>query len=72
MKKIKEAEITELNDLYRNILKHGEISESGGAGLGLIEIARKSGQHIEFNFDEVDENVSYFSLQVTVERNNNE
>lgn len=41
----------ELKQLYRDRLKTTAISERGGAGLGLIELARKSGQPIKYEFD---------------------
>jgi hypothetical protein len=54
----------ELKKLYLDVLTHNEISNKGGAGLGLIEMARKSGQKLEFEFEEVDANFSYFYLQI--------
>lgn len=39
-----------LTRLYRERLSTSTISEKGGAGLGLIELARKSGQAIRYSF----------------------
>jgi hypothetical protein len=36
------------------------------AGLGLIQIARKSSDKIEYNFEEVDDSCSYYTLTVIV------
>jgi hypothetical protein len=54
----------ELKKLYLDVLAHNEISNKGGAGLGLIEMARKSGQKLEFEFEQVDKEFSYFYLQI--------
>lgn len=54
----------ELKILYLDVLQHNEMTNKGGAGLGLIEMARKSGQKLEFEFEEVDKDFSYFYLQI--------
>jgi hypothetical protein len=53
----------ELKIMYRSILSSGEFSEKGGAGLGLIEMARKSGNKIQYSFDN-DEDSCKFSYQL--------
>lgn len=40
--------------------------ESKGAGLGLIEIARRANSKIEYKFTPIDENISFFTIFVTV------
>lgn len=54
----------ELKKLYLDVLTNNERTNKGGAGLGLIEMARKSGQKLEFDFEEVDKEYSYFYLQI--------
>jgi hypothetical protein len=54
----------ELRILQKDVLAKGRLSEKGGAGLGIIEMARKSGQKIEYSFDKVDEHVSLFYLHL--------
>lgn len=57
----------ELRKLYREQLKSGETSpDSRGAGLGLIEIARRASSKIEYEFTPVDENNTFFSMIVTI------
>jgi hypothetical protein len=41
----------ELTKLYKDQLKHGKLSREGDAGLGLIEIARKSTENIKFTVE---------------------
>jgi len=40
--------------------------QSKGAGLGLIEIARRATAPIEYTFEPVDENVSFFTMYVEI------
>ena len=59
---LQSASFEELKDLYREVLKDNEFSEKGGAGLGLLEIAKKTNNKFYFKFQQVDENYSYFYL----------
>ncbi len=56
----------ELNKYYKKILKNDVLSDKGGAGLGLIEIARKSENLLQYDFREADETYSYFYLNMLV------
>lgn len=60
-------ETKELRNLYRTILDEGELSDEGGAGLGLIEMARKTGNKLMYSFDRGDEKVSHFYLMLVLE-----
>ena len=41
-----------------------EQAEKGGGGLGMIDIARKSGQKLNYHFTEIDETFSFFNLNI--------
>jgi len=56
----------ELKTTYRKRLDVGKVSLKGGAGLGMLAIIRKSGGKIEYEFKKVNDNFSFFSLQVKV------
>lgn len=56
----------ELKAYHREILLHGKISNKGGAGLGLIDMARKSGNKLLYAFEKVDEKFSYFYLHTEI------
>jgi len=56
--------------LYKETLNNGEISLKGGGGLGFIDIARKSGQKLDYNFINIDEKYSFFTLIVRIEKVN--
>jgi hypothetical protein len=57
-----------LKDLYKSIIKNTTISEKGGAGLGFVDMARKSGGKLEFEFPEMSADYCFFSLKVNVPR----
>lgn len=63
---INNMEQDELKDLYRSLMAHGEYSDKSGAGLGLIDIARKSGEELEFQFFDLDENTKFFALSTKI------
>ncbi|MBP8824637.1 MAG: SiaB family protein kinase [Flavobacteriales bacterium] len=60
----------ELHDLYKDTLGNGSFTRTGGGGLGLIDIARKSGQKLEYGFVPMDEKNTFFSLNVNVASRN--
>ena len=57
----------ELRGLYRLKLKNDPRTDKGTAGLGLIDIARKSKSKLVYEFIEVDEVSSFFCLKVFIE-----
>ncbi|MFY0625445.1 MAG: SiaB family protein kinase [Reichenbachiella sp.] len=57
-----------LKKLYKEILYNGEFSDRGTAGLGFVEIARKTGQKLSYEFHSVNDEYSYFTLQIRVAR----
>ncbi|HMC97603.1 MAG TPA: DUF6272 family protein, partial [Flavobacteriales bacterium] len=56
----------ELRDLYKEILADGRFSSAGGGGLGMVDIARKSGGKLEYGFVPYDQDNAFFSLNVNV------
>lgn len=56
----------ELKQLYKEVLANGSFSDKGGASLGLIEMARKSGLPIKYAFQESSQNQSRFFLSLEV------
>jgi hypothetical protein len=55
-----------LREFYREKLADGTYSKNGGGGLGMIDIARKSGSKLEYGFVPYDEDNAFFSLNVNV------
>jgi hypothetical protein len=64
---INNLESGEIRSVYRNMLSHSEFSSKGGAGLGLIEMAKKTGNKLDFDFVILDDKYSYFVLSKTVD-----
>jgi hypothetical protein len=57
-----------LKELYKEIIKNTTISEKGGAGLGFVDMARKSGGKLEFEFPAMNADYCFFCLKVNVPR----
>ena len=55
-----------LVEQFKNILRNGSISEKGGAGLGIIDIALRSGNKLRRIFKPYDKEYSFFVLQITI------
>jgi len=56
----------ELKDMYKFILNHQRLSAKGGGGLGLVDIARKSGNKLEYEFYNYNDNYYFFNLTISV------
>ena len=66
--KINSLNEEEVKFLYGVIMKQTVVkfSTKGGAGLGLIDMKKKSGNELGFYFQDLDDTVTYFSLKVSV------
>ncbi len=60
----------ELNDLYREVLTNKQINQKGGAGLGFIEMVRKSKGKLPFDFVKASETHSMFFMQIELKNPN--
>ncbi len=58
----------ELNTWYKIQIRQGALSEKQGAGLGFIDIARKTGEDLDYHFIKVDEKYSFFILTSKISR----
>lgn len=68
LERINNSSKTELRDWYNEILMADTgLNEKGGAGLGLIDIALKSGQNFDFRFQKIDDLHSFFTLKIKIE-----
>lgn len=59
----------ELKDLYKEVLNSDGRSNKGGGGLGMIDIARKTGKKLNYEFAPLNEEYSFFSLNINVDEN---
>ena len=66
IKRINRSSHEEIKELYKFILNHQKISTKGGGGLGLVDIARKTGNNLEYSFKEYNNKHSFFYLNILV------
>lgn len=69
LERINSMDKDELKLYYKEVLNNGEMSAKGGGGLGMIDIARKSGRKLEYEFSNIDDKYSFFSLNIKVAQN---
>jgi hypothetical protein len=56
----------EIRDKYKELMSNMEFSDKGGAGLGLLDIARKSSNKFEYDFRKLSDKKAYFTLKVNI------
>jgi hypothetical protein len=56
----------EISTLYKERLLSPEISPDGNCGLGMLEIARQSHNHMTYSFSKTSTNETYYSLKVSI------
>ena len=66
IKRINRSSHEEIKELYKFILNHQRISAKGGGGLGLVDIARKTGNKLEYSFKTYNRYYSFFYLDILV------
>jgi coenzyme F420-reducing hydrogenase delta subunit len=62
LNKLNKMEPEEVKAFYKQIIKETTLSNRGGAGLGFIDIVKKTGNRIDFHFEPIDEHTSFFIL----------
>ena len=66
LEKLNDMSGNELLKLHKAQMLDGELSEKGGAGLGLIDLIRKTGEKYIYQFLKLDMENYFFILKVTV------
>jgi len=61
--------LEELDIHYKKQLKEGHLSEKGGAGLGFIDIRRRTKMKMSYGFYPLDDSFLFFLLKSTITRN---
>ena len=59
----------DLKELYLKTIRNGHFSKQGGAGLGLIKIARASHDKLGYDFKDVNDNMAFYTLQTKITEN---
>ncbi len=63
---LNEMDEEKLKKMYKEQRKKGPEKGSKGAGLGFIEVARKTSGPMEFDFSNIDDGRSFFSLKAVI------
>lgn len=66
--KINDMDYDELREYYKEILSDGKYSEKGTAGLGFVEIAKKTKSQLQYSFQPITDEYAYFTFQVRISR----
>lgn len=66
LERLQELNKDELKSLYRETLRAPADEESKGAGIGFIDIARRSTRIIDFDFMDLDDTYAFFCLKAYV------
>ena len=56
----------EIKAYYKQKMLEGHISEKGGAGLGFIDIVKKTGNKIDFHFQKINDLTSFFIVKTLI------
>jgi hypothetical protein len=70
IKRINRSSHEEIKELYKFILNHQRISAKGGGGLGLVDIARKTGNKLDYTFRKYNDTYFFFYLDILVNEDN--
>lgn len=57
----------ELKEMYMKVLGGEAFTTKGGAGLGMIEMARKSGRKLQTEFEQINDMMAYFYIQMIID-----
>lgn len=64
--KVNDISREELKELYRTTITNGEFSSKGGAGLGFIEMAKTTGNPLEYTFENLSGDYSLYTFRVVL------
>lgn len=57
-----------LKNLYKDVRLNSNFSDKSGAGIGIIDIARKSENRLEYSFEQKTDEFSMFSLLIKINK----
>lgn len=63
---------TDLKEHYRKNMRATTLSDKGGAGLGFMDMAKRSGEKLLFDFPEISPSHVFFCLRVNVANTSND
>lgn len=65
---LNQMEPDQVKELYMEVLSNGIMSNKGGAGLGFITMALKAKSKINYESQEVSDELTFFSVNIVLER----
>jgi len=65
IEKVNNKSRDELKELYKVTISNGRFTSKGGAGLGLIEMAKTSGKNLKYSFQKISDNYSLYTFKVS-------
>ncbi|HHP7240676.1 MAG TPA: SiaB family protein kinase [Cyclobacteriaceae bacterium] len=69
LEEINSMDAQQLRAYYKQVMSETGFSDKGTAGLGFIDMARKTGQKLVYEFYKMDDKYSYFSFEVKIKKN---
>ncbi|MBC7125867.1 MAG: hypothetical protein H5T24_09570 [Bacteroidales bacterium] len=70
LEKVNQLDKAGLKEFYKEVILSGNVTQKGGAGLGIINIAKVTENKLEFTFNDIDEQYTYFTLRIKVSLQN--
>jgi len=64
--KVNSQDSNALKELYKSTITNGEFSATGGAGLGFIEMAKTTGNKLEYAFENLSEEYSLYTFRASM------
>ena len=66
--KVNSQDSLALKKLYKSTITNGKFSAKGGAGLGLIEMAKTTGSKLEYAFENLSKDYSLYTFRVSMHK----
>ncbi len=66
LESIHKLDLNQLKEQYDATISNGMFNKQGGAGLGLIDIVRKSKQKLQYNFETLNSIQSFYLVTATI------
>ncbi|QKG80870.1 hypothetical protein FHG85_11545 [Tenuifilum thalassicum] len=66
LEKVNELDKAGLKEFYKEVILSGNVSQKGGAGLGIINIAKVTENKLDFRFEDIDDEYAYFTISIKV------
>ncbi len=61
-------ESDEIKSRYKQMIRDSKLSEKSGAGLGFIDIIKKTGNKVDYHFEPINDKTSFFIFSTKVDR----